>query len=70
LADVLAKAFGYVSASGKEIRVSKPDVAAYELQLTNGDLTVYEYYNSKIVNIQKLSNTLRGKYFYEYYFKK
>ncbi len=70
LADLLARSFGYVNSSGKQIRVSKPEVAAYELQMTDGVLTVYEYYNSKIVNIQKLSSTIRSKYFYEYYYKK
>jgi len=70
LADVLARSFGYVNSKGKQIRVSKPDVAAYELQLTNGELTVYEYYNSKIVNIEKLSSSVRSKYFYEYYYSK
>ena len=31
LADILAKTFGYVGTNGKEIRVSKPDIAAYQL---------------------------------------
>lgn len=70
LADILARDFGYVSSNGEEIRVSKPDVAAYELQMKDGNLTIYEYYNSKIVNIQTTSNTLRSKYYYEYYYSK
>lgn len=70
LADLLARTFGYVSSDKKEIRVSIPDIAAYQLYMNNGILTVYEYYNSKIVNIQKMTDTLRSKYEYEYYFKK
>jgi len=70
LADLLARKFGYVNSKGKEIRVSKPDIAAYELRLSSGGLTVYEYYNNKIVHIQKLSSILRNKYNYEYYFNK
>jgi hypothetical protein len=70
LADLLARTFGYVNSSGKEIRVSIPDIAAYQLYMNNGILTVYEYYNSKIVNIQKMTDTLRNKYGYEYYFHK
>ena len=70
LADTFAKAFGYVGTNGKELRVSKPDIAAYELQYVDGKLTIYEYYNSKVVNIQKYSSSLRSKYSYEYYFKK
>ncbi len=70
LADLLAKSFGYVNKSGEEIRVGPPDMAAYQLYLDNGILTVYEYYNSKIVNIQKMTGALRNKYGYEYYFHK
>ena len=70
LADGLARIFGYVSASGKEIRVSYPDIAAYQLMLNGKDLTIYEYYDSKIVNIESTTTALRGKYNYEYYFNK
>jgi len=70
LADILAKSFGYVSPSGEEIRVGPPDMAAYQLYVNNGVLTVYEYYNSKIVNIEKMTDALRSKYGFEYYFKK
>ena len=70
LADLLARTFGYVNSSGKEIRVSKPDIAAYQLYMSDGILTVYEYYNGVIVNIQKITNILRSKYEYEYYFNK
>ena len=47
-----------------------PDVAAYELQLDGTKLTIYEYYDSKIVNIKSMSSILRNKYYYEYYFSK
>ncbi|MEK7572749.1 MAG: hypothetical protein AAB493_02765 [Patescibacteria group bacterium] len=70
LSDLLARTFGYVNSRGKEIRVSKPDIAAYQLYVVNGILTVYEYYDSKIVNIQKITDVLRNKYYYEYYFQK
>ena len=70
LADILAKTFGYVSSNGKEIRISKPDIAAYQLYMVDGILTVYEYYDSKLVNIQRMSDILRSNYSYEYYFKK
>ena len=70
LADILARNFGYVNSQGKEIRVAKADIAAYQLQLEGSVLTVYEYYNSKIVNIQKMSSVVRNNYGYEYYFNK
>jgi len=70
LADLLAKDFGYINSKGKEIRVSKPDIAAYELRLKDGVLIVYEYYNKKIVNIQKYSSIIKSKHNYEYYFYK
>lgn len=70
LAHFLAKKFGYVGSNGKEIRVSKPDIAAYELRLSGSDLTIYEYFDFKIVNVQKVSSIMRTVYKYEYYFKK
>ena len=70
LADLLARTFGYVGTNRKEIRVITPDIAAYQLYMNNGILTIYEYYNGKIVNIQKMTDTLRNKYQYEYYFTK
>ena len=70
LSDLLARTFGYVNSRGKEIRVSQPDIAAYQLYVVNGILTVYEYYDSQIVNIQKITDVLRNKYEYEYYFQK
>jgi hypothetical protein len=70
LSDLLAKTFGYVNSSRKEIRVSLPDIAAYQLYTNNGILTIYEYFDGKIVNIQKMTDALRSKYEYEYYFNK
>ena len=70
LADQLARGFGYVSPSGKEIRVGAPDIAAYELRVEGNNLTVYEYYDGKIVNVQSTTTALRNTYNYEYYFNK
>ncbi|HNW71383.1 MAG TPA: hypothetical protein PKZ36_01250 [Candidatus Paceibacterota bacterium] len=69
-ADLLAKDFGYVAQNRKEIRVSLPDIAAYQLRMEASGLTVYEYFDSKIVNIQTTTMSLRGIYDYEYYFNK
>ncbi len=69
-ADFFARIFGYVNKNGKEIRVVKPDIAAYELQLRGNKLTIYEYYDNKIVNIQQLTDALRSNYDFEYYFQK
>lgn len=70
LSDELARMFGYVDESGKEIRVSKPDVAAYQLQLSGNTLTVYEYYENKIIDVRNVSASFKDKSEYEYYFKK
>ncbi len=70
LADALARVFGYINEDGKEIRVSFPDVAAYELRLNGNILTVYEYYAGKVVNIQSTTQNFKNKSGYEYYFQK
>ncbi|MFA6524479.1 MAG: hypothetical protein WC264_03670 [Candidatus Paceibacterota bacterium] len=70
LADLFARSFGYVNGNGKEIRVVTPDIAAYQLILIGNKLTVYEYFNGRIVNIQSMTGNLRNTYGYEYYFKK
>ena len=70
LADLFARVFGYIAGNGKEIRVSPPDMAAYQLLFVGNKLMVYEYFNSKIVNIQNMTETLRNNYEYEYYFRK
>jgi len=70
LSDQFARMFGYVNESGKEIRVSLPDVAAYQLQLNGNKLTVYEYYYNRIIDIRNISATFKNASDYEYYFKK
>jgi hypothetical protein len=70
LADQFARAFGYVNANGREIRVGPPDIAAYQLQLIGNKLTVYEYYDNKIIDIRSTTATFKNASGYEYYFKK
>ena len=69
-AHLLAQMFGYVDESGREIRVSLPDIAAYQLQVVGNKLTVYEYYNGKIVDIRNITSVFKSASGYEYYFKK
>ncbi len=59
--------FGYIDASGLEVRVSKPDVSAYELRQVGGVLTVYEYYENVIVDIRNTTTIFKNKNPYEYY---
>ena len=70
LADQFARAFGYVNVNGKEIRAGPPDIAAYQLQLVGNKLTVYEYYDNKIVDVRNTTATFKNASGYEYYFKK
>lgn len=71
LADYFGKLFGYVNSNtGKEIRVSYPDIAAYQLSLEGYTLKVYEYYAGKITGIQSTNSILKNTFFYEYYFNK
>jgi hypothetical protein len=70
LADQFAKALGYISENGEEIRVVPPDVAAYQLQLSGDKLTVYEYYKNKIVDIRNTTTVFKNASGYEYYFQK
>jgi hypothetical protein len=70
LADEFARMFGYIDKNGKEIRVSFPDVAAYQLLLTGNTLTVYEYYNNRIVDIRNINTAFKNASDYEYYYKK
>ena len=70
LAHVLAKNFGYVNVDGQEIRVSRPDVSAYELRQIGNTVTVYEYYKNKIIDIRNIYSTFKNKNPYEYYFRK
>ena len=70
LSHEFAKMFGYVTKDGREIRVSFPDIAAYQLQLVGNKLTVYEYYDYKIVDIRNVTTVFKKASDYEYYFKK
>ncbi len=70
LAHLFAKAFGYIDGNGKEIRISPPDVAAYQLALIGNKLTVYEYYGQEIMNIRNTTTVFKSPFYYEYYFKK
>ena len=70
LADQFARAFGYINSSGREIRVSLPDIAAYQLVLVGNKLTVYEYYNNRIVDSRNVTTVFKNASGYEYYFKK
>lgn len=66
LADQFARSFGYVNSGGREIRVSKPDVAAYQLQLIGSKLTVYEYYYNKIVDVRNMTTVFKNASGYKY----
>ncbi len=68
LAHKLAKEFGYVDNEGKEIRVSQPDVSAYQLRLVGEKITVYEYYQNKIIDLRDRTTIFKNKNNYEYYF--
>ncbi|MCM2338933.1 MAG: hypothetical protein NDI62_00545 [Burkholderiales bacterium] len=70
LADEFAKMFGYIDENRKEIRVSLPDIAAYQLVLLGNQLTVYEYYDNTIVDVRNVTTTFKEASDYEYYFKK
>lgn len=71
VADNLARhSFAYISPQGVEVRVSYPDVAAYELRLSGDTLLVYEYYNDVIVDIRNTTTVFKNKSYYEYYFQK
>ncbi len=70
LSHQFAQMFGYVNSSGKEIRVSFPDIAAYQLQLIGNKLTVYEYYSGKIIDVRNATTVFKSTSIYEYYFKK
>ena len=70
LADLFARVFGYIDENGREIRVSFPDVAAYQLRLEGNKLTVYEYINGRIMDIRKTTTLFKNAFYYEYYFRK
>ncbi len=70
LAHVFGKAFGYVGPDLREIRVSRPDVSAYQLWLSGNKLTVYEYYKNKVIDARRINSPFKTKNPYEYYFNK
>lgn len=70
LAHTFAQIFGYYSGGRREIRVSYPDIAAYEFGLKDGRLAVYEYYANKLTGIAVFTTALKNAYGYEYYFTK
>ncbi|MFA4975598.1 MAG: hypothetical protein WC839_02255, partial [Candidatus Paceibacterota bacterium] len=70
LSDAFAKKFGYINTDRKEIRVSVPDRAAYQLQLIGDKLTIYEYFDYKIVDVRNLTTVFKSTSGYEYYFQK
>ncbi len=72
VADQLARySFGYINSKGEEVRVSYPDIAAYELRLSAANtVSVYEYYNDVIVDIRTTPASFKSKSYYEYYFQK
>ena len=70
LADLFARVFGYINENGKEIRVSLPDVAAYQLRLESNKLAVYEYFSGRIIDVRKTTTFFKNASYYEYYFKK
>ncbi len=62
--------FGYIDENGLEVRVSIPDVSAYELRAVGKNLVVYEYYKNKIIDIRSRTIQFKLKNPYEYYFRK
>ena len=70
LSHTFAQAFGYYAGGGREIRVSIPDIAAYEFGMKDDTLAVYEYYGGYLTGIAVVTDKLKNKYGYEYYFQK
>ncbi len=68
LSHTFAQIFGYVSSSGREIRVGPPDIAAYELGLKDGMLAVYEYFANHLTGIATVTTLFKNAFGYEYYF--
>ncbi len=62
--------FGYINENNLEVRVSAPDVSAYELRQVSNTLVVYEYYKDKIVDIRSKTVEFKSKNPYEYYFRR
>jgi len=62
--------FGYINEENLEVRVSAPDVSAYELRQVSNTLVVYEYYKNVIVDIRSKTVEFKNKNPYEYYFRR
>ncbi|MBS3903972.1 MAG: hypothetical protein KGZ39_01430 [Simkania sp.] len=62
--------FGYINEQNLEVRVSAPDVSAYELRQVSNTLVVYEYYKNVIVDIRSKTVEFKNKNPYEYYFRR
>ncbi|MFM7088937.1 MAG: hypothetical protein ACKOW9_05420 [Candidatus Paceibacterota bacterium] len=62
--------FGYINEENLEVRVSAPDVSAYELRQVGNALVVYEYYRNQIIDIRSRTVEFKDKNPYEYYFRK
>ncbi len=70
LSDVLAKRFGYINPTRKEVRVIHPDRAAYELQVLGNRLIVYEYFDYRIIDVRNITTEFKDIANYEYYYQK
>ncbi|MCX6753132.1 MAG: putative Ig domain-containing protein [Candidatus Nomurabacteria bacterium] len=68
LAHTFATMFGYYQGGGREIRVTVPDIAAYQLGLKDGMLAVYEYYDNHLTGVATATGSIRDIFEYEYYF--
>lgn len=70
LSHTFAQIFGYYAGGGREIRVTVPDMAAYEFGLKDGMLAVYEYYDNHLTGISVVTGKLKSAFEYEYYYTK
>ncbi len=70
-AHFLAGILGYVDNMGKEVRVSYPDVAAYELKMqSNGSIIVNEYLLGVLIESRQIKPILKTPpHDYEYYYR-
>lgn len=75
VAHQMAIDFAYVDReTGREIRVSQPDVSAYELEQVEDKLYVYESHLDKkvwrVIDVRETTTIFKNKNPFEYYFKK
>ena len=70
LSHTFAQIFGYYAGGGREIRVTVPDMAAYEFGLKDGMLAVYEYYDNQLTGVSVVTGKLKNAFEYEYYYTK